>query len=131
MKDLGVRLGVIAFALLCSLWILLCASEQANAKPEEDLSDPILVQKYLTMPCDAMEDSYEFMYNRIQRTSQEYVACVELSKTSTYKYRGLMCVWIEQDFQFRYTHMKSLERAYILMCGEDGQRKEKEVPIDF
>jgi len=131
MKDFVVRLGVIALALVCSGIILLCASEQANAKPSPDESDHDLVTRYITLPCDALEDSYEFMYDRIQKTTNEYQACVELSKHSTYKYPGLMCVWIEQDFQFRYTHMKSLEKAYIIMCGEDGQRKQKRIPIDF
>jgi len=131
MKDLAVRLGVIAMALLCSIIILLCAAEKADAKPEVDDSVPSLVNQYLTMPCDAMEDSYTFMYDRIQKTTNEYKACIALSKTSKYKYPGLMCLWIEQDFQFRYEHMKSLEKAYILMCGEDGQRIEEEVPIDF
>lgn len=130
-KDLGVRVGVMLMAILCSLWIVMCVAERSNAKPVPDESDHDLVTRYIFLPCDAMEDSYKFMYNKIQIVAEEYDACMAAAKQTTYKYPGLMCVWINQDFQFWYVNIKSLDKAYQLMCGEDGQRRQKETEIDF
>jgi hypothetical protein len=131
MRDIGVRIGIVLLAVLCSAFLLLCVSVQARPDDEPDDWDSSLVERYLTMPCDAMSSSYEFMYDRIQRTSAELEACYAMAENSKAKYPGLNCLWIKQDFDFRYVHMKSLERAYDVMCDEDGQRKEPEIEISF
>ena len=125
------QLGVMFLALICSAILLLCVTTKSKSRPTGEDWDPVLVEKYLVMPCDAMSDSYDFMYDRIQYTATEFEACVQLAQNNAYEYAGLMCIWIQQDFDFRYTHIKSLERAYDIMCGEDGQRKQPEIEIQF
>jgi hypothetical protein len=126
------RLVICFLAVGGCLGMLMCASNIANSKPEPDYSNPELVNEYIFLPCDAMAQSYEFMYGRFQQTELEYDACVEQSKTSVLLYPSLMCIWINQDMLFRFEHMMSIQKAYRLMCTEEtGIRKEPEYEITY
>lgn len=133
MRDFFVRFCTVAFGLICTSIIVMCVAKNADAIPSQpDESIPELVDQYILMPCDAMEMSYEFMYSRIIRLSEEYKNCVSQATNSVEKYPGLMCVWIRQEFYFLYDHMVSMSKAYTIMCDpEDGQRKQPEYEIDF
>lgn len=119
-------------------WLLLFVSivllgTTVHAKPQgEDLSDPELVNMYIWLSCEALEYSYEVMRLELNRISLHYVKCITLQDTGALEnpWFGLHCVYTKQTFDFRYTHIMSVQEAYNLMCDEDG-RKEKEYKIEF
>ena len=119
-------------------WLLLLASlvllgVTASAKPPgEDRSDPELVNMYIFLDCEALEYSHEVMRLELNRLSRRYIRCLSLQATGALDnpFFGLHCVYTSQTFDFRYTHLMSVQVAYDLMCDEDG-RKEKEYEIEF
>lgn len=119
-------------------WMLLLVSvillgTVASAKPPgEDKSDPELVNMYIWLDCEALEYSYEVMRLELNRLSRRYIRCLSLQDTDALDnpFFGLHCVYTRQTFDFRYTHLKSVQVAYNLMCNEEG-RKDKEYEIHF
>jgi len=119
-------------------WMLLLASvvllsTAALAKPPgEDLSDPELVNMYIWLDCEAMEYSEGVMLIELNKLARRYVKCLSLQDTGALNnpWFGLHCVFTKQTWDFRYTHLMSLQVANDLMCNEEG-RKEKEYEIEF
>ena len=119
-------------------WLLLLTSvavlsTAALAKPPgKELSDPELVNMYLWLDCTAMEYSEGVMRLELDRLSRRYIKCLSLQDTGALNnsFFGLHCVFTKQTFDFRYTHYVSLERAYDLMCNEEG-RIEEEYEVEF
>jgi len=108
-------------------------STAALAKPQgEDLSDPELVNMYIFLDCEAMEYSEGVMILELNRLSRRYIKCIALQDTGALgnPFFGLHCIFTEQTWDFRFTHLVSLQTAYELMCNEEG-RKEKEYEIHF
>jgi len=114
-------------------WPLLLASvimfsTVALSKPQEDLSDPELVNMYIWLDCEALEYSKGVMRIELNRLSMRYIKCLSLQDTGALDnpFFGLHCIYTKQTFDFRYTHLMSVEVAHDLMC-EEGVRKEMEV----
>lgn len=119
--------------LLLIASILLSTIFTASAKPPgEDESVPELVDQYIWLSCEAMEYSYDYMYNDLKVLTTAYKRCVGLqgSGADADMYIDLQCVFLQQHWDFRYSHIKSLEKAYDLMCYE-SERKNPSYEIDF
>lgn len=115
-------------ALLACLILTSAAEARTDTPPDE--SKPELVKLYLFFPCDALEDSYEFMYNELQHQYERLTMCHTLYDNSDYKYSKLMCMYVEMQWQNMYDHMKSVEKAYHIMCDAVG-RKDPQYEIQF
>ena len=117
--------------LLLILSFLMLGATPANP-PGEDLSDPELVAMYIWLECDALEYSYEVMRHDLGNISKRYIKCISVQDNNPLEnpWYGLQCVFVSQTFDFRYTHLMSVDKAWHLMCDEDG-RKEKQYEIDF
>jgi hypothetical protein len=89
-----------------------------------------LVKQYLLLPCDAMIDSYAFQYNELSMLAERLSGCHEVAETSTYKYKHLICLYIQMQWEYLYDHAKSVEKAHVLMC-DDEDRKNPVHEIDF
>ena len=115
-------------------WLLLLASvvflstAQANP-PGEDLSDPELVDMYIWLDCEAMEYSEGVMLIELNKLSQRYIRCLSIQDTGALgnPWFGLHCVYTKQTWDFRYTHLMSLQKAYDLVCIDEVE----EYRIDF
>jgi hypothetical protein len=123
------RIPVKWLALIACLFITTSAGARIDDPIDE--SKPELVKMYLFFPCDALEDSYEFMYNELTHHTERLVRCHALYDESDYKYSNLMCKYVEMQWQNMYDHMKSVEKAYHIMCNDWGERKDPEYEIDF
>jgi hypothetical protein len=101
--------------------------------PPPDESIPELVKEYMFLPCEALEYSYDFMYNDLWGITEGLVQCdaARDSEDNDDKYFALRCIYLRQHWQLRYDHIKSVEKAWQLMCDDDGQRKKREYEIDF
>ena len=115
-------------------WLLLFASvilfsTAAHAKIEPDLSDPELVNMYIWLDCEAMEYSRGVMLIELDKLSKRYIRCLSIQDTGALGnlWFGLHCVYTKQTFDFRYTHLMSLETAYDLVCIDEVEEYE----IDF
>jgi hypothetical protein len=115
-------------ALLACL--ILTSAAEARIDTPKDESKPELVKIYIFFPCDALQDSYEFMYSELTHHTERLIMCHNLYENSDYKYGKLMCKFVEMQWQNMYDHMKSVEKAYNLMCDEVG-RKNPEYEIHF
>ena len=128
-----------------TVWLIVVASaimhlffaEPADANPPgEDESIHELVMHYIYLPCDALEYSIDFMNHEMVALDRAYEICISKQDLSpnpiitTDKWFGLRCVYVLQHWQLRYDHLMSVEKAWDLMCYEDG-RKEKQYEIDF
>jgi hypothetical protein len=117
---------------LAILALLFATSAGARVAEPKDESDPALVKTYIHFPCDALEESYEFQYDRLMHLTGHLVACHrEAGEPSDYKYPKLMCMYVEMEWELLYTHSMSVKKAWELMCDEDGQRKQPEYEIEF
>lgn len=112
-------------------FFLLATTAPANP-PGKDYSDPELVNMYIWLACDALEYSYTAMRADLNTLSKRYIKCIAIQDNDDLKnhWYGLTCVFHKQTFDFRYTHIKSVEKAWNLMCNDDGQ-KEEQYEIDF
>ena len=117
--------------LLSLLALCLLGAVPANP-PGEDFSDPELVTMYIWLECEALEYSLDVMRHDLGNISKRYIKCIAIQDNNPLEnpWYGLQCVFVEQTFDFRYTHIKSVERAYDLMCV-DGDRIEERRVIDF
>ena len=100
--------------------------------PGEDLSDPELVTMYIWLECEALEYSLDVMHHDLGNISKRYIKCIGIQDNNPLAnpWYGLQCVFVKQTFDFRYTHILSVLRAYNLMCNEEGRIEERWV-IDF
>jgi hypothetical protein len=115
-------------------FFLLGATIPANP-PGEDYSDPELVSHYIWLECDALQYSYEVMRAELNNLSDRYLKCISIQDNQRDNllgnpWYGLSCVFINQTFEFRYTHIMSVVEAYNLMCNDEG-RKEKRYEVDY
>lgn len=117
--------------LIFASLLLLGTTVPANP-PGEDFSDPELVTMYIWLECEALEYSYEVMRHDLGNISKRYIKCISIQDNNPLgnPWYGLQCVYVKQTFDFRYTHIMSVEKAYNLMCTEDG-RKEERYEIDY
>lgn len=115
------------WALLLASVVLLSTAALAKL-PGKDYSDPELINMYIFLDCEAMEYSKGVMLLELKRLSRRYIKCLSIQDTGALgnPFFGLHCLFTKQTGDFRYTHLKSLEVAYDLMCDEEG-RKEMEV----
>jgi hypothetical protein len=116
-------------ALLACLLLATSAMGRTDTPPDE--SKPELVKLYIFFPCDALRDSYEFMYNELTHHTERLVMCHELYENSEYKYGKLMCLYVQMQWQNMYDHMKSVAKAHDLMCNDWDEKKNPEIPIYF
>ena len=123
------------WALILASFLLLAAASPANP-PGEDESIHELVMNYIHLPCEALEYSYEWMRRDLIRITNAYFICLSKQDTSTDPtvkddpWFGLQCVYINHNWDWRYGHIKSVEKAWHLMCDQGG-RKERQWEIDF
>lgn len=104
----------------------------ARIDDTEDFSDPDLVKGYFGMPCDALAQSYEFQYNELTHITGRLLACHKAAaENPDYIYGELMCAYIQIQWNLMWTHAKSVEKAWQIMCDDNGVRKYPEYEIDF
>jgi hypothetical protein len=116
-------------ALLACLFITTAAGARIDDPIDE--STPELVKTYIFFPCDALRDSYEFMYNELTMHTERLVKCHKLYDDSDYKYKDLMCLYVQMQWQNMYDHMKSVEKAHELTCDDWDMKKSPEYEISF
>ena len=56
---------------------------------------------------------------------------MELAETSEYIYAEVLCGYGGMMWKFIYVNHKSVEKAFDLMCRDDGTRKNPEYEIHF
>ena len=119
----------IAIGLTACLFLL---SHRADAKPSPDESDHDQVLLYMYLPCEAMVVSHEFMTRQMLDSEKEYNMCLVDAIISDFKWARLLCVYINHDIDFKYTNLKSMEKAFEIMCDPvTGERANPMVEIDF
>ena len=96
-----------------------------------DESRPELVKQYIFFPCDALVDSYAFMYSELTHITGRIIQCQEMSADTDYKYADLMCLYVEMQWQYVYEHAMSMKKAYELVCDDAGYEKNPKYEIDF
>jgi hypothetical protein len=122
-------MGAIAGAVI--LIMALSASAIVDPPPEDE-SKPELVKKYIFMPCEALEESYEFQYHQLEHLIEHIKQCkIATDANPDYKYGPLMCLYVRMQWQYMYDHAKSVEKAYNLMCDNSGEPKNRQYEIDF
>lgn len=97
----------------------------AQAKPQgEDKFDPALVEQYIFLSCEALKYSYDYMLEDLTRIESAYNRCTAAQDATqaTDPYYGLQCVYIQQYWDLRFTHLESVKQAAVLLCLEDGSR---------
>ena len=110
---------------------LLAGPADANLNSIIDESKPELVERYILLSCDALKATAKFQYALLRRAYEDLEVCREYSKTSDYKYKTLMCLYVEMQWQFMYEHLMSVLAAGDLMCDAKGTRKNPEYEIHF
>jgi hypothetical protein len=129
------RLMACVLGLACVIAILFLVVTQARGARTDtppDESDPALVKSYMSMPCDAMRESYDFQYSRLVHLTGHILACHrEAKEGSDYQYPLLMCLYVQMEWKEVYTHSQSVKKAWELMCNGDDSRKMPEYKIDF
>jgi hypothetical protein len=119
-------------AIACILSLLIAGPAGTKPGTPVDESDTELVKSYIHFPCDALEESYEFQYDRLMHLTGHLVACHrEAKEPNDYKYPWLMCMYVEIEWKLVYSHSKSVEKAWYLMCDSEGQRRQPEYEIEF
>jgi hypothetical protein len=106
----------------------------ANGAPnqEPDYSKPELVKQYLFMPCDLLERSYDFQYRELVHLTNHLQECNKAAEMNTDdKYAKVMCLYIGIQWQLMFEHAKSVEKAWELVCNDDGTKKNPEYEIQF
>ena len=122
--------------LLTAVAVIVVSFTAAANPPGVDESVHELVMNYIHLPCEALEYSYQWMFRDIKLLTNVYQTCISKQDTSESPvikddpWYGLQCVYILQHWQTRYDHIKSVEKAWHLMCDDNG-RKEEQHEIDF
>jgi hypothetical protein len=117
-------------------WIMrvLLGPVDAGAAPntEVDESKPELVKRYMFMNCELLEASYEFQYIELEHLYEHLTDCHEVAELHPeYAYGEVMCLYVQMQWEYVYDHIKSVEKAWRLMCDEDGTRKNPVYEIEF
>jgi hypothetical protein len=108
------------------------ASVGATIDTPKDESKPGLVKMYLLYPCDALDQSYDFQYEQLTHLTGHLIACLNTVKDNPdQKYGRLMCLYVEMQWQLMYDHAKSVEKAWNLMCDDDGNPLNPQFEVDF
>jgi hypothetical protein len=122
-------------ALLACL--LITTSSAARTDDPKDESVPDLVKQYLFLPCDAMSESWQFIYNELHIITERYQKCVAFYVSEEgeghegTKYPQLLCLYVRMQWQYMYDHIKSLEKAHELTCDDHNEKKNPEYEIHF
>ena len=108
-------------------------SVDAGGSPATPLDEsvPEVVKLYILLPCEAMVYSYKFQEVEIAHIETRKVKCETWVGENEVKYGPLLCMYVEMQRQFIYSHIKSLEKAYELICDDAGHRKNPQYNIDF
>lgn len=119
----------IATGLAACLFMI---AHKSDAKPSPDESDHDQVLLYMYLPCEAMVVSHEFMTRQYLDKQQEYNMCLIDAIISDFKWARLLCVYVNHDIDFKYTNLKSMEKAYEIMCDPvTGERANPMMEIKF
>ncbi len=114
--------------------LLFLATVAHSNPPGRDESVHELVMNYIHLPCKALEYSYQWMYKDMVRITNAYQICIskrDIDPTvASDPWFGLQCVYIHHHWEMRYDHIKSVEKAWHLVC-DDSVRKERQYEIDF
>jgi hypothetical protein len=115
--------------------IVLLLATPVNAiidPPPKDESKPKLVKVYIFMPCEALELSYAFQHHQLKHLFNHLKNCRQAATDNPdYEYGPLMCVYVQMQWQYMMDHIKSVEKAYHLMCDDEGYAKDQQYEIDF
>jgi hypothetical protein len=123
-------------ALLACLLITAPATAIVDPPPKDE-SVPDLVKQYIFLPCDAMTESWHFIYNELQIITSRYQKCVafyvneEGKGHESTEYPQLLCLYVRMQWQYMYEHIKSLEKAHELTCNDNNEKKNPEYEIQF
>lgn len=124
--------GVLAFASLIITLILFLIAHKADAKPSPDESDHDQVILYMYLPCEAMIVSHEFMTRQMLDSEKEYNRCLVNVILSDFEWARLLCVYVKHNVDFKYTNLKSIEKAYEIMCDPvTGERANPMIEIKY
>jgi hypothetical protein len=119
--------GIVIVTIL--IWAM---SVGARIDTPKDESKPELVKAYVLFPCEALDVSYAFQYKQLTHLTGHLVACHKAaSNNPDYKYGKLMCLYVEMQWQLMYDHAKSVEKAWNLMCDENGEPLNPQFEVDF
>ena len=112
--------------------LLVLTTGIAGARVDEELDEsvPYMVKQYIALPCDALSDSYEFQYGELENLTKRLQLCHTIADPD-YKYAQLMCLYVKMEWEYMYDNLKSVEKAYHLMCDETGARISPEYKIDY
>jgi len=105
------------------------ANARINTPPNE--SDPALVEFYITLPCQFLINAHRFQEGEIDHLSERYVKCSDWMAEKQVANGEYLCLYVRMQYQLMYTHMKSLEKAFGLVCYDDGHRKNPEYEIKY
>ena len=111
--------------------LLIAVSAGANPDTPVDESIPELVAEYVTMPCDFLHFSSIFLDVELEHIVRRHAKCQKIVGESELKYGTFLCGYVELQRQFVYGHIKSVEKAYALVCHAGGIRKNPQFDIDF
>ncbi|KKL92487.1 hypothetical protein LCGC14_1884180 [marine sediment metagenome] len=76
--------------------------------------------------------SHEFMTRQMLDKEMEYNMCLVDAILSDFEWARLLCVYINHDIDFKYTNLKSMEKAYIIMCDPvTGERANPMEEIEY
>jgi hypothetical protein len=132
MKYSFAQVAAMGFASLVCAIVLFLIAHRADAKPQPDESDHDQVILYMYLPCEAMEVSHEFMTRQMLDNEKKYNICLVNSILSEFKWARLLCVYVQHDIDFKYTNIKSVEKAWEIMCDPvNGQRRNPMVEIKY
>jgi hypothetical protein len=110
--------------------LVLSTSTTARIDTPTNESDPDLVNLYLGFTCEALDLSYQFQYEEMIHIAERLHSCHEAADASPdFKYGRLLCMYVQIQWEVMNTHSKSVERAWEIMCDEDGQQKNPEYRI--
>ncbi len=119
----------LAISLTACLFLF---AHRSDAKPSPDESDHDQVLLYMYLPCEAMVVSHEFMTRQMLDKEMEYNMCLVNAILSDFEWARLLCVYINHDIDFKYTNLKSMEKAYIIMCDPvTGERANPMKSIEY
>jgi hypothetical protein len=110
--------------------LFLVAFQSKGADTPDNDSIPELVEVYVTMPCGFLHDSTRFLGVEVEHIAKRYVKCQAWVAEHEVEYGAYLCGYVELERQFAYEHLKSVEKAYDIMC-EDGTKKNPEFEIHF
>lgn len=132
MKYSLAQVTAMGFASLVIAFVLFLVAHKAESKPQPDESDHDQVILYMYLPCEAMVISHEFMVRQMLDFKEDFNECLVDSIKSDFKWARLLCVYVQHNVDFKYTNIKSVEKAWEIMCDPmTGQRSNPLYEIDY